>query len=113
MKEHEIEVEVSVPERDPILAIHDAEIAAELEEEVLEIAHLIAEKVTLENLVATLHEDGVLERMGLEDRLSDVTAEFASIQARRSRGAPSNPSWCSMAPRYAAARGSMQGSPAT
>jgi len=37
MKEQEIEVEVSVPESDPILTIHEAEIAAKLEEEVLEI----------------------------------------------------------------------------
>jgi hypothetical protein len=43
--------------------------------------YLIAEKATLENLVATLHEDSVLERMGLEDRLSDVTAELASLEA--------------------------------
>jgi hypothetical protein len=53
-------------------------------------AYLIAEKATLEHLVATLHEDSVLERMGLEDRLSDVTAELASLQGRR--GAPRNPS---------------------
>jgi len=37
MKEQEIEVEVSVPKRDPILAIHEAELAAELEKEVLEV----------------------------------------------------------------------------
>ena len=28
--------------------------------------YLLAEKATLENLVATLHKDSVLERMGLE-----------------------------------------------
>jgi hypothetical protein len=51
--------------------------------------YLIAEKATLENLVATLHEDSVLERMGLEDRLSDVTAELASLQAAPGRTAES------------------------
>lgn len=51
--------------------------------------YLIAEKATLENLVATLHEDSVLERMGLEDRLSDVTAELASLQAAPRRTAES------------------------
>ena len=35
--EQEVEVEVSVPERDPVLAIHEAELAAELEQEVLEV----------------------------------------------------------------------------
>jgi len=52
--------------------------------------YLIAEKAAQESLVATLHEDSVLERMGLEDRLSDVTAEFASLEAAPGR-AP-NPS---------------------
>ena len=33
--------------------------------------YLLAEKATLENLVATLHEHSVLERMGLEDRERD------------------------------------------
>jgi hypothetical protein len=40
-------------------------------------------------LVATLHEDSVLERMGLEDRLSDVTAELASLEAAPGRAAES------------------------
>ncbi len=47
-------------------------------------AYLVAEKTTLENLVATLHEDSVVERMGLEDRLSDVAAELASLEAMTS-----------------------------
>ena len=51
--------------------------------------YLLAEKATLENLVATLHEDSVLERMGLEDRLSDVTAELASLEAAPGRAAES------------------------
>ena len=52
-------------------------------------AYLVAEKATLENLVATLREDSVVERMGLEDRLSDVTAELASLQATSGRTAES------------------------
>jgi hypothetical protein len=51
--------------------------------------YLIAEKATLENLVVTLHEDSVLERMGLEDRLSDVTAELALLEAEPGRTAES------------------------
>ena len=51
--------------------------------------YLLAETASLENLVATLHEDSVLERMGLEDRLSDVTAELASLEAAPRRAAES------------------------
>jgi len=63
------------------------------------------------SLVATLHEDSVLERMGLEDRLSDVTAELASLQAAPGRTAESELVFYG-AP-CVAARGSMHGSPAT
>ena len=39
-------------------------------------------KATLERLLSMLHEDAVLERIGLEARLRDVIAELASIDAR-------------------------------
>jgi hypothetical protein len=42
-------------------------------------AFLVAEKATLESLVSSLEEDNVLERLGLESRLDDVTAELASL----------------------------------
>jgi hypothetical protein len=42
---------------------------------------LVAEKALLERLLATLHENSVLERMGLESRLHEVSAELASLQA--------------------------------
>ena len=44
-------------------------------------AYLVAEKVTLEGLISTLHPDRILERMGLESRLCDVTEELASLDA--------------------------------
>ena len=44
-------------------------------------AYLVAEKATLERLVSTLHEDSILERIGLESRLNEVTAELASLPA--------------------------------
>jgi hypothetical protein len=45
-------------------------------------AYLVAEKATLENLLSTLREDSVVERMGLESRLHDVTGELATLDAR-------------------------------
>jgi len=44
-------------------------------------AYLVAEKVTLERLISTLHPDSILERMGLESRLGDVIEELASLDA--------------------------------
>jgi len=49
--------------------------------------YLAAEKATLENLVASLHEDSVLERLGLESRLSEVAAELASLPESTVRAA--------------------------
>lgn len=51
-------------------------------------AYLVAEKATLERLISTLHEDSILERMGFEARLSDVTAELASLDARAQADRP-------------------------
>jgi hypothetical protein len=42
---------------------------------------LAAEKATLESLLASLREDRVLERVGFESRLSEVTAELAALSA--------------------------------
>lgn len=49
--------------------------------------YLAAEKAALESLVASLHEDSVLERLGLESRLSEVTQELASLSESTSRTA--------------------------
>lgn len=52
-------------------------------------AYLAAEKATLESLVSSLDEDSVLERIGLESRLNEVTAELASLSAAATRTAES------------------------
>jgi hypothetical protein len=44
-------------------------------------AFLVAEQGTLEHLISTLDQDSVLERVGLEARLADVTAELAALDA--------------------------------
>ena len=44
-------------------------------------AFLVAEKVTLEGLISTLHPESILERMGLEARLCHVTEELAFLDA--------------------------------
>ena len=49
--------------------------------------YLAAEKAALENLVATLHEDSVLERIGLQSRLNEVTAELALLPEATERTA--------------------------
>jgi hypothetical protein len=50
-------------------------------------AFLVAEKAHLEALVSTLDDDSILERVGLESRLSEVTAELASIHTAAGRTA--------------------------
>jgi hypothetical protein len=50
-------------------------------------SYLVAEKATLENLVARLPAESILERVGLVDRLSNVTAELASLPALSGRTA--------------------------
>jgi hypothetical protein len=52
-------------------------------------SYLAAEKATLETLVSALHQDDILERGGLESRLSDVTAELASLATDVGRTAES------------------------
>jgi hypothetical protein len=52
-------------------------------------SYLAAEKATLESLVSALHEDDVLERVGLESRLGDVTAELAGLATEAGRTAES------------------------
>jgi hypothetical protein len=51
-------------------------------------AYLVAEKATLESLISTLHEDSILERMGFEARLIDVTAELAAFDTRAQSDLP-------------------------
>ena len=51
-------------------------------------AFLVADKATLESLLSTLHEDCVLERIGLEARLLDVIADLASLDARAGQSSP-------------------------
>ena len=48
--------------------------------------YLVAEKATLESLIARLPADRILERVGLEDRLSNVTAELASLPVSSGQG---------------------------
>jgi hypothetical protein len=51
-------------------------------------AFLVADKATLESLLSTLHEDSILERIGLEARLHDVIAELAFFDARAGQSFP-------------------------
>jgi hypothetical protein len=52
-------------------------------------SYLVAEKATLEHLVARLPAESILERVGLEHRLGDVTAELAILPASSGRTAES------------------------
>jgi O-acetyl-ADP-ribose deacetylase (regulator of RNase III) len=51
-------------------------------------AFLVAEQATLEHLISTLNQDSVLERIGLETRLADVTAELTEHDATASSTPP-------------------------
>jgi hypothetical protein len=49
-------------------------------------AWLLADRHSLETLLATLPADSVLERLGFESRLRDVNAELASFEAGEAAG---------------------------